>query len=184
MDGRDAAAAQRPRALIEAAARAAPPLRSLEGSWMGMSGNSAAFAYAWSLAVVESMIDAGGVSDIGRLLDRIAASSSSEAAVRETLHTDYAGPQAADRRLPQARLLPLTLRVTRQNAKSTAHSWSFAGLRQQVHSVARSSPASSARALRERADRRRVSSGLCAPSADGSESIERRHAERRREISV
>jgi len=41
----------------------APPLGSLEGSWMGLSGNSAAFAYAWALAVVESIIDAGGVSD-------------------------------------------------------------------------------------------------------------------------
>ena len=33
------------------------PASSLEGSWMGLLGNSAAFAYAWSLAVVESIID-------------------------------------------------------------------------------------------------------------------------------
>ena len=60
-------------ALVDAAEQGAmPSLGALEGSWMGLSGNSAAFAYAWSLAVVESIIDAGGVSDISRLLDRIA----------------------------------------------------------------------------------------------------------------
>ena len=64
-------------------------LGSLEGSWMGLSGNSAALAYAWSLALVESIIDAGGVSDISRLLDRIATSSSTEAALRDTLRSDY-----------------------------------------------------------------------------------------------
>ena len=56
---------------------------------MGLSGNSAAFAYAWSLAVVESIIDAGGVSDISRLLDRIATSASVEDALKETLHLSY-----------------------------------------------------------------------------------------------
>ena len=66
-------------ALVEAAAQGAIPrsLATMEGSWMGLSGNSAGFAYAWSLAVVESIIDAGGVSDISRLLDRIGASPSS-----------------------------------------------------------------------------------------------------------
>jgi tetratricopeptide (TPR) repeat protein len=70
-------------------AQGAQLLGSLEGSWMGLSGNSAALAYAWSLALVESIIDAGGVSDISRLLDRIATSSSTEAALRDTLRSDY-----------------------------------------------------------------------------------------------
>ena len=61
----------------------------MEGSWLSLSGNSAAFAYAWSLAVVEAIIDAGGVSDISRLLDRIATSRSTEAAAQETLHSNY-----------------------------------------------------------------------------------------------
>jgi hypothetical protein len=79
-------------ALVEAAAQGeAPPLATMEGSWMSLSGNSASLAYAWSLAVVESIIDAGGVSDVSRLLDRIATSSSSEAAVQETLHSNYVG---------------------------------------------------------------------------------------------
>jgi tetratricopeptide (TPR) repeat protein len=67
----------------------APPLGALEGSWMGLSGNGAAFAYAWALAVVESMIDAGGLTDITRLLDRIATAASTEAALKETLRLDY-----------------------------------------------------------------------------------------------
>lgn len=77
--------------LVEAAAQGeAPPLATMEGSWMNLSGNAAGFAYAWSLAVVESIIDAGGVSDVSRLLDRIATSPSPEAAVQETLHSNYA----------------------------------------------------------------------------------------------
>ncbi len=65
-------------------------LETLEGSWMGLSGDSATIAYAWSLAVVESMIQTGGVSDISRLLDRIATSPSTEVALRETLRSNYA----------------------------------------------------------------------------------------------
>ena len=77
-------------ALVDAAGQGmAPPLGGMEGSWMGLSGNSAAFAYAWSLAVVESIIDAGGVADISRLLDRVATAPSTEAAVKETLHLSY-----------------------------------------------------------------------------------------------
>jgi len=67
----------------------APQLATMEGSWMNLPNNSAAFAYAWSLAVVESIIDAGGLSDISRLLDRIAAAPSTAAALRDTLHTNY-----------------------------------------------------------------------------------------------
>jgi tetratricopeptide (TPR) repeat protein len=81
-------------ALVEAAtAGATPPLGALEGSWMSLSGNSAAFAYAWSLAVVESIIDSGGVSDISRLLDRVATAPSTESAAQEMLHSNYADLQ-------------------------------------------------------------------------------------------
>lgn len=88
MEGRRSSSAAG--ALVAAAEQGAvPSLASMEGSWMGLSGDSAAFAYAWSLAVVESMIDAGGVSDISRLLDRIATSSSTGAALKETLRLSY-----------------------------------------------------------------------------------------------
>jgi len=77
-------------ALINAASQGlAPSLTAMEGSWMGLSGNGASFAYAWSLGVVESIIDAGGVSDISRLLDNIASAPSAEIAVKQTLHLTY-----------------------------------------------------------------------------------------------
>jgi tetratricopeptide (TPR) repeat protein len=92
MEGRRSSAASS--ALLETAAQnEIPSLAALEGSWLSLSGNSAAFAYAWSLAVVESIVQSGGVTDISRLLDRIATSSSTEAALRETLRCDYADLQ-------------------------------------------------------------------------------------------
>lgn len=60
---------------------------------MGLSGDSASFAYAWSLAVVESIIDQGGVSDISRLLEHIATSSSTAEALQETLRMNYSDLQ-------------------------------------------------------------------------------------------
>ncbi len=81
-------------ALIEAANQnAIPSLAAFEGSWMALNGNSASFAYAWSLAVVESIVDNGGVSDISRLLDRVATAPSTEAAAQEMLHSNYADLQ-------------------------------------------------------------------------------------------
>ncbi|HXW62554.1 MAG TPA: tetratricopeptide repeat protein [Candidatus Acidoferrales bacterium] len=77
-------------ALLDAAGQGrVPSLAGMEGSWMGLSGNQAAFAYAWSLAVVESIIDAGGVTDISRLLDRVASAPSTEIALKESLHLSY-----------------------------------------------------------------------------------------------
>jgi len=60
---------------------------------MGLSGSSAQMAYAWSLAVVESIVQVGGVSDLSLLLDRVASASSIEEAVRDALHSDYADLQ-------------------------------------------------------------------------------------------
>ena len=77
--------------LVEMAGQGTVP--PLEGSWMGLSGNSASFAYAWSLAVVESIIDSGGVSDISRLLERVATAPSTESATQEMLHASYADLQ-------------------------------------------------------------------------------------------
>jgi len=70
-----------------------PTLGMLEGSWMGLPGGAAATAYAWSLAVVESIIQNGGVSDISRLLEHVATAPSTEEAAREVLRSDYADLQ-------------------------------------------------------------------------------------------
>ena len=79
--------------LDDASRGAVPTLEMLEGSWMALPGDSAAMAYAWSLATVEAIIQSGGVGDISRLLDRIAAVPSTEEALRDTLHENYADLQ-------------------------------------------------------------------------------------------
>ncbi len=77
-------------ALMDRAGRGlVPSLGAMDGSWMGLSSDAAAFAYAWSLAVVESIIDAGGVTDISRLLDQLASAPSAEIALKETLRLSY-----------------------------------------------------------------------------------------------
>jgi len=77
-------------ALVELAGQGrGPSLQMLEGSWMSLSGGAASFAYAYSLAAVESIIEAGGIGDISRLLDRISTAPSMDAALRDALHSDY-----------------------------------------------------------------------------------------------
>jgi tetratricopeptide (TPR) repeat protein len=77
-------------ALVEVAGRGGlPSLGGMDGSWMGLSSDAAAFAYGWSLAVVESMIDSGGITDVNRLLDHLASAPSTEIALKETLHLSY-----------------------------------------------------------------------------------------------
>jgi hypothetical protein len=56
---------------------------------MNLSTEGASLAYSWSLAVVETIIDTGGTSDLNRLLDAISAKGATEAAVRQVLHEDY-----------------------------------------------------------------------------------------------
>ncbi len=65
------------------------PLGGLEGSWMSMSGNTARYAYAWALANTEYIVQADGMGDIERILDRIGAGMATEAALKEVLHSDY-----------------------------------------------------------------------------------------------
>jgi tetratricopeptide (TPR) repeat protein len=67
----------------------APSLGQLEGSWMGLPSDAAGYAYAWALANVEYIAQAGGMGDIERILDRIGSGSSTGAALREVLHSDY-----------------------------------------------------------------------------------------------
>lgn len=76
--------------LLAIAGQGSPPrLEMLEGSWMGLSSDSASLAYAWSLAAVESIVAQGGMSDVSRLLDAIAADPSTEAALQDALHESY-----------------------------------------------------------------------------------------------
>jgi tetratricopeptide (TPR) repeat protein len=67
----------------------AASLGSLEGSWMGLPSDAAGYAYAWALANIEYIVQTNGMGDIERILDRIGSGSSTEAALREVLHSDY-----------------------------------------------------------------------------------------------
>jgi len=71
-------------------ANQAMPLKDLEGPWMRLPDPIAAYAYAWALANIEYIVQVNGMSDAERILERIAAGSTTEAAVREVLHSDYA----------------------------------------------------------------------------------------------
>jgi len=67
----------------------AAQLGQLEGSWMGLPGDMASYAYAWALANIEYIVQTQGMGDIERILDRLAAGHSTESALREVLHDDY-----------------------------------------------------------------------------------------------
>ena len=64
-------------------------LGELEGPWMRFSSDAASYAYAWALANIEAIIQANGMSDVERILERIASGSSAEQALQEVLHSNY-----------------------------------------------------------------------------------------------
>jgi tetratricopeptide (TPR) repeat protein len=68
----------------------APPLEHLEGSWTRFPAPAAAFAYAWSLAAVESIMAKSGPTTMIRLLGDLNSSASAETALREALQMRYA----------------------------------------------------------------------------------------------
>jgi tetratricopeptide (TPR) repeat protein len=62
---------------------------TLEGSFMRFSPVEAVLAYDESLAAVEYINETYGMSDIQRILQRLSEGSSTEAALRSTIHSDY-----------------------------------------------------------------------------------------------
>jgi tetratricopeptide (TPR) repeat protein len=65
-------------------------IAELEGSWIQLPADEAAYAYAWALATTEYIVQVDGMGDMERILDRIATGSATETAVREVLRNDYA----------------------------------------------------------------------------------------------
>jgi tetratricopeptide (TPR) repeat protein len=65
------------------------PYNVLEGSFMQFSTPEATLAYAESLAAAEYIRDAYGLSELPRVLERLAQGSSTEAALRSNIHADY-----------------------------------------------------------------------------------------------
>jgi hypothetical protein len=72
-------------------------LLSYETSWLTLPRDAASNAYAWSLAVVESIMTENGVDDLERILERISAGSSTEDAIRAVLREDYSELMLATR---------------------------------------------------------------------------------------
>ena len=68
----------------------ASPLGRLEGGWMSLNSDQAAYAYAWALANMEYIVETDGMSDVERILDHIGSGEATEAALKEVLHSDYA----------------------------------------------------------------------------------------------
>ncbi len=65
------------------------PFNVLEGSFLNLSAGQASVAYAESLAAAEYLRDSYGMSDIARILGLLSQGSSTEAALRATVHLDY-----------------------------------------------------------------------------------------------
>ena len=65
------------------------PLNVLEGSFLRFSGVEAYVAYAESLAAVSYINDSYGMGDIQKVLQLLSQGSSTEAALRATIHSDY-----------------------------------------------------------------------------------------------
>ena len=70
-------------------AQHAIPYNLLEGSFMRFNNVEAVVAYDESLAAVEYISQTYGMSDVERILERIGQGSSTEAALRATIHSDY-----------------------------------------------------------------------------------------------
>ena len=67
----------------------AAPLGKLEGSWMGLPADVARYAYAWSLANIEYIVETQGMGEVERMMERIAEGGSTEEALQEVLRDDY-----------------------------------------------------------------------------------------------
>jgi tetratricopeptide (TPR) repeat protein len=65
------------------------PLNVLEGSFLRFSGSQAYIAYAESLAAVSYINDSYGIGDLQKILQMLGQGSSTEAALRATIHSDY-----------------------------------------------------------------------------------------------
>lgn len=65
------------------------PLNMLEGTFVRFSGVQATLAYAESLAATQYIADSYGMSDLQRILQKLGEGSSTEAALRAVLHSDY-----------------------------------------------------------------------------------------------
>ena len=67
-------------------ARKLPSLANLEGSFMGLSGNQAVFAYLISLSSVRYMIDSFGLYRVKSVLDELGAGADTGKAISSVFY--------------------------------------------------------------------------------------------------
>src|SRR5579862_383951 len=65
------------------------PLNAMEGSFVNLSSSQAVLAYAESLAAAQYINETYGISDLQRILQELGRGTSTEAALRVTLHSGY-----------------------------------------------------------------------------------------------
>ncbi len=87
-EGKSIASFGRPLAQVFAAGNEIP-YNELEGSFMNFSGPQALVAYAESLGATEYIRDSYGMSEVSRILGRLSQGSSTEVALRTSIHADY-----------------------------------------------------------------------------------------------
>jgi hypothetical protein len=64
-------------------------MKHYQGDWMKLSNEAVNAAYAWALANVEYIVQSGGMNDVDRILDRLAAGEAPEEALQAILRSDY-----------------------------------------------------------------------------------------------
>ena len=74
------------------------PLANFDGPWTRFTPVQAQYAYAWSLAVVETIVANSGLEVLDRLLDMAVTQPSGEAMIRAGLHMNYADLEGATER--------------------------------------------------------------------------------------
>ena len=61
-----------------------------QGDWMKLPDEKVAAAYAWSLANIECILHGGGMTDMDRIMERLAAGETPEDATKAVTRDDYA----------------------------------------------------------------------------------------------
>jgi tetratricopeptide (TPR) repeat protein len=64
-------------------------MKHYQGDWMKLSSEAVNAAYAWALANVEYIVQSGGMNDVDRILDRLAAGEAPEQVLKAILRSDY-----------------------------------------------------------------------------------------------
>ena len=77
------------RAAVRFPSEPPPTVHSPKARSIRAASDLARYAYAWALANVEYIVQKDGMGDINRILDRIGSGMSTEAALKEVLHSDY-----------------------------------------------------------------------------------------------